>query len=209
MVFAAGTVTVAVVLHLVVWDPVGGASPVIQARPAPAADATADGPDGPASSASPEAPTAEPIAFARHAASILFDWDTTLDTPESVTTRVLDVADPTGEQTPGLLADLPAYVPDPAWWERLREHATRQRLEIATVEVPGVWTRAVTTGQVRDVPPGTYAVNLTGTRHRTGVVAGEPESSSHPVELTMFVACAPTFDECRLLRLGAPGVVLE
>lgn len=209
---AAGAVIFVVVLHLLAGDPrpVGSSGPAMQAGPRPAATASTTVGSAPSRiSNAPGARTSDPVAFARRAASILFDWDTTTDTLGSVTTEVLAVADPTGEQTPGLLADLTAYLPDPAWWERLREYETRQRVGLDRVEVPAAWTRAVATGQVADLLPGTYAVNVVGTLHRSGVVAERPESFAHPVELTMFVACEPAFDECRLLRLGVPGTVLE
>ncbi|MCF4123656.1 hypothetical protein L1785_22090 [Antribacter sp. KLBMP9083] len=208
---AAGAVIFVVVLHLISGDPhpVGSSGPALQAGPRPVASATTGGAPSRISNASPAASGSDPVATARRAASILFNWDTTTDTLGSVTTDVLAVADPTGEQTPGLLADLTAYLPDPAWWERLREYETRQRVDLDTVEVPDAWTRAVATGQVADLLPGTYAVNVVGTLHRSGVVAGRPESFAHPVELTMFVSCEPALDECWLLRLGVPGTVLE
>lgn len=154
-----------------------------------------------------QAATSDPIAFARRTTSTLFGWDTTTDTPAAITNEILAVADPTGQETPGLLADLPAYLPDGSWWQRLGEYRTRQHLETTNAIVPTAWTQAVATGQVADLLPGTTAVTVVGIRHRSGEVAGQPEATRTRVEFTMFVVCPPD-DECWLLRLGALGKAL-
>ncbi|GAA1873928.1 hypothetical protein [Myceligenerans crystallogenes] len=166
---------------------------------------------GPASSPAPRVEQAsDAITFARRTATVLFDWDTTTDTPASITTALLEHADPSGEQTPGLLADLPAWLPDDAWWQRLRAYETRQRFDPAAVGVPDAWTRAVEDRRTADLAPGTVAVTVTGVRHRDGVVAGEAESSTYEVVMTMFIVCPPDDGGgCWLARLGAPGKVLE
>ncbi|MFD2796384.1 hypothetical protein ACFS27_22680 [Promicromonospora vindobonensis] len=138
---------------------------------------------------------------------MLFDWDTTTDTPEAITSEILAVAVLTGQETPGLLADLPAYLPDGSWWQRLGEYRTRQQLETTNAFVPTTWTQAVATGEVSGLLPGTTAVTVEGIRHRSGEVAGHPEVARSPVAFTMFVVCPPD-DECWLLRLGAPGKAL-
>src|SRR5690606_26805495 len=116
----------------------------------------------------------------------------------------LAAVDPTGQETPGLLADLSAYLPDGSWWQRLGEYRTRQHLEITNAFVPTAWTHAVSTGQITGRLPGTTAVTVEGIRHRSGEVAGHPEAARSPVAFTMFVVCPPD-DECRLLRLSDPG----
>lgn len=151
----------------------------------------------------------DPIVFARSASSALFDWDSTMDTRSAVTAAVLQIGDPSGEHSPGLLADLSVWLPDEAWWARLREYQTRQRLEVTSAEVPATWRRAVAAGQIPDLAPGTTAVTVSGVRHRDGVVADRPESWTDRVTFTMFVVCPPDGDGCWLARLGAPGKVLE
>ncbi|WP_125777993.1 hypothetical protein [Antribacter gilvus] len=212
MFFAAGAVVVAVLLHLVLGGPQAGpAEPSSTAASTPATTrSTPRAPTPHAMRNDPASGTARQAeGFARRAVSIVFDWDTTADTPESVTTQLLAVADPTGEETPGLLADLPAYLPDEAWWQRLREYETRQWLHIDVAEVPAAWTAAAGAGQLGDLRPGTTAVTVRGVRHRSGTVAGRTQATTHPVVLTVFVLCEPATDDCRLLRLGAPGKVLE
>ncbi|RPF21453.1 cell wall protein [Myceligenerans xiligouense] len=153
--------------------------------------------------------TSDLIVFARSASSALFDWDSTMATRSAVMAAVLQIADPSGEHSPGLLADLSVWLPDEAWWARLREYQTRQRLEVTSAEVPAAWRRAVAAGQVPDLAPGTTAVTVSGVRHRDGVVADRPESWSDRVTFTVFVVCPPDGDDCWLARLGAPGKVLE
>lgn len=151
----------------------------------------------------------DPIVFARSASSALFDWDSTTETRSTVTEAVLQIADPSGEHSPGLLADLSVWLPDEAWWARLHEYQTRQRLEVTSAKVPDAWRRAVAAGQIPDLAPGTAAVTVSGVRHREGVVADQPESWTDRVTFTMFVVCPPDGDGCWLARLGVPGKVLE
>lgn len=153
--------------------------------------------------------TSDSIAFARSASSTLFDWDSTMDTRSAVTAAVLQIADPSGAQSPALLADLSDWLPHETWWARLREYQTRQRIEVTSAEIPAAWTRAVAAGQIPDLAPGTTAITVSGIRHRDGVVAGRPESWTGPVTFTMFVVCPPDGDGCWLARLGTPGKVLE
>jgi len=67
--------------------------------------------------------------------------------------------------------------------------------------VPAGWASAVDQahGELR---PGTIAVTIDGTRHRTGIWNGEASSTASPVSFTVFVACPPAFDRCRVLRLS-------
>src|SRR3546814_3895318 len=71
----------------------------------------------------------------------------------------------------------------------------RQTIKILDAYVPESWNSAVQQahGHLR---PGTTAVTVTGTRHRSGVWNGESAESSHPVAFTVFVACEPSFDRC-------------
>ena len=84
---------------------------------------------------------------------------------------------------------------------RPRGDGGRQTIEIDDAYVPDSWTAAVQQahGHLR---PGTTAVTITGTRHRSGVWNGEPAESSYPVSFTVFVACEPSFDRCHVLRLS-------
>ena len=61
--------------------------------------------------------TTDPIAYARAVATSLFDWDTSLGfLPTDYTAAVLADADPSGEETPGLIADVATYLPTVDQW---------------------------------------------------------------------------------------------
>ena len=146
--------------------------------------------------------TTDPIAYARAVATSLFDWDTSLGfLPTDYTAAVLADADPSGEETPGLIADVATYLPTVDQWLDLGAMEVRQTIEIDDAYVPESWTAAVQQahGHLR---PGTTAVTVTGTRHRSGVWNGESAESSYPVAFTVFVACEPSFDRCHVLRLS-------
>jgi len=146
--------------------------------------------------------TNDPIAYSRAIASSLFDWDTSLGfLPTDYTAAVLADADPSGEETPGLIADVATYLPAVDQWLDLGAMEVRQTIEIDDAYVPESWTAAVQQahGHLR---PGTTAVTITGTRHRSGVWNGEGAESSHSVAFTVFVACEPSFDRCHVLRLS-------
>lgn len=146
--------------------------------------------------------TEDPEEFATLVSLALFTWDTTATEPGEVRGRLLDVADPTGEESPGLLADLDDYLPDTATWAQLAQYSTRQRIEVTNAEVPASWTAAMTATPTPDVAPGTTAVTVTGVRHRAGIWEGDDVTSRHGVAFTVFVVCAPTYPECHLLRLS-------
>jgi hypothetical protein len=76
-----------------------------------------------------------------------------------------------------------------------------QTIEIDDAYVPDSWAAAVKQahGHLR---PGTTAVTVNGTRHRTGVWNGEVAESSYRVSFTIFVACQPSFERCHVLRLS-------
>jgi hypothetical protein len=146
--------------------------------------------------------TNDPIAYARAVAGSLFDWDTSSGyLPSDYTAAVLTDADPSGEETPGLLDDVATYLPTTDQWLDLGAMDVVQTIDIASASIPASWPAALAQahGQLR---PGTTAVTITGTRHRSGVWNGQPAASSYPVSFTVFVACPPAFDRCHVLRLS-------
>jgi hypothetical protein len=146
--------------------------------------------------------TTDPIAYARAVATSLFDWDTSSGyLPADYTAAVLADADPSGEETPGLLDDIATYLPTTDQWLDLGAMDVVQTIDITSASVPASWPAALAQahGQLR---PGTTAVTITGTRHRSGVWNGKPAASSYPVSFTVFVACPPAFDRCHVLRLS-------
>lgn len=146
--------------------------------------------------------TTDPIAFARSVASALFDWDTGSGfVPADYQAPLLAEADPSGEELPGLIDDLATYMPTVDQWLDLAVMDVVQTLEITSAEVPASWASAVAQshGELR---PGTTAVTINGTRTRDGVWNGDTMSKSSSVAFTVFVACRPAFDRCRLLRLS-------
>jgi hypothetical protein len=146
--------------------------------------------------------TTDPIAYARAVATSLFDWDTSSGfLPTDYTAAVLADTDPSGEETPGLLDDVATYLPTVEQWLDLGAMEVVQAIEIEDAYVPDSWAAAVEQahGHLR---PGTTAVTITGTRHRSGVWNGEVAESSYPVAFTVFVACQPSFERCHVLRLS-------
>jgi hypothetical protein len=162
-------------------------------------------PSPPASTASPAAAllhTSDPIPYARAIATSLFDWDTrTGFAPADYEAAALSDADPSGEETAGLITDVATYLPTTDEWLNLATMDVRQRLVISSAAVPSTWasTLANAHGELR---PGTTAVTITGTRHRTGIWNGDAETTSTPVSFTIFIACPPAFDRCHVLRLS-------
>jgi hypothetical protein len=145
---------------------------------------------------------AEPEAFAWQVARALFLWDTrTTSTPRSVTDQLVAVADPTGESSAGLVADIANYLPTDQVWIELGKYETRQWIEVASVEVPDLWVTAKAQAG-DDLLPGTTAFTIRGTRHREGVWEGDEVASEHSVAFTVFIVCTPTYPECHLLRLS-------
>ena len=121
--------------------------------------------------------------------------------PVVVGVAVLADADPSGEETPGLLDDVATYLPRVEQWLDLGAMQVVQTIEIDNAYVPDSWAAAVEQahGHLR---PGTTAVTITGTRHRSGAWNGETAESSYPVSFTVFVACKPSFGRCHVLRLS-------
>lgn len=115
---------------------------------------------------------------------------------------VAAVGDPSGDEQAGLASDISTYLPNRDAWIELRQYATTQYLVIDTSLVPGAWADAVAQAQPGQIAPGTTAVTIEGTRHRSGTWNGQPVTSEHPVSFTVFVVCAPTYQTCHLLRLS-------
>ena len=146
--------------------------------------------------------TTDPVAYTRAVATSLFAWDTAAGyLPIDYTAAVLADSDPSGEETPGLLDDVATYLPTVEQWLDLGAMNVVQSIDIEEVYVPDSWASAVAQahGHLR---PGTTALTIIGTRHRSGVWNGESAESSYPVSFTVFVACPPAFDRCRVLRLS-------
>lgn len=148
-------------------------------------------------------PTIQPEHFARLVAHALFDWDTLAGpTLADYTGRLVAVADPTGEESPGLVSDVANYLPTVGAWTELRPYSTRQWIEITSSEVPSLWPQAVAEAGPTGLAPGTTAYTIEGVRHRTGIWEGAPVTSAHEVSFTVFVVCEPSYPKCHLLRLS-------
>lgn len=153
--------------------------------------------------------TSDPETFARQTAEALFEWDTaTIVSRTDHIEQLVAVADPTGESTPGLVADIGNYLPTQDAWAELTKYETRQWLVVDAVTTPTKWVEAVT--QAGDqLLPGTTALTIHGTRHRSGVWEGEPAASEQEVAFTIFMVCGPSYPECHLLRLSMLDKPLE
>jgi hypothetical protein len=156
-----------------------------------------------ATSASEPARADEAEAFATQVASDLFAWDTTSGTPHSdYIGRILALAEPTGEESAGLVTDLSTYLPSPESWEDLKTYETRQWIDITSYEVPDEWKSAEFNGETADLADGTTAITVTGLRRRSGIWQGKPAQTVDEVSFTIFMTCRPTYDTCKLLRLS-------
>ncbi|WP_423464216.1 hypothetical protein ACO229_06570 [Promicromonospora sp. MS192] len=185
------------------------------ASPAATSSGSATG-AGPADTAEPTAVPVVPVSatadadvFARSVAYALFGWDTTSTDLPALTEQLLVVADPTGEETPGLLSDLRAYLPSPKAWTHLGRYQTRQWLEVTDIVEPAAWREALAQAPDGAVAEGTTARTVTGIRHRAGTWDGEPVAASSRVQFTVFLVCGPASDRCHLLRLSTPDAALH
>ena len=151
----------------------------------------------------------DPDVFAREVAEAVFTWDTSSTTLPDVTEQLLVAADPTGEETPGLLVDLRTYLPSDPAWSQLVQYRTRQWIEITDIVEPEAWDDAVEQAPEGALAAGTTARTVTGMRHRAGIWEDEPATTSSPVQFTVFLRCSPSADQCYLLRLSAPGRALH
>ncbi len=141
-------------------------------------------------------------AFARSVATALFTWDTGSGfLPLDYTEVILDVADPTGTEQPGLAADIATYLPTQDAWAQLRQYATSQRLEITSAHVPDTWANALAQARPGQLPAGATAFTIAGIRHRSGLWNGDHVSAEQEVTFTVFIACPPK-DSCYVLRLS-------
>lgn len=202
----------AVALGLAVLAAVGAGVYGLWLAPEPAAPAGADAaPPMRAPTTAAPAPsfgaggTGDPEGFARWAAETLFAWDAATMDPADVTATLVAAADPAGEETAGLAADIAGYLPDAQTWAKLRGMAATQRLDIDAIIVPDKWERAVADAAAGQILPGTVAYTVTGTRRREGVWEDQPAVFDQPVSFTLFVTCAPSFPECHLMRLSKLG----
>lgn len=180
-------------------------SPTITTSPSPSptTPATASPSASEAQSVPPVARSADPEQFARNVATTLFAWDTTTGLlPLDYTSAILAVGDPSGAEQAGLATDVAAYLPSRTAWQDLRAYGTSQHLTIDRAYIPDQWGEAVAQAPEGQLAPGTFAYTIEGTRHRTGTWNGEPVTSAHKVEFTVFVVCAPTYETCHLLRLS-------
>lgn len=153
--------------------------------------------------------TSDPATFARQVAEAIFAWDTaTLVTRTDHIEQLVAVADPTNESTAGLVSDLNNYLPTQDAWVELAAYETRQWLTIDSLTTPTKWAEAE--AQAGDeLLPGTTALTVHGTRHRSGIWEGEPVASQHAVAFTVFIVCRPSYPECHLLRLSELDNPLE
>ncbi|UMG92233.1 hypothetical protein [Nocardioides sp. TF02-7] len=160
---ALALITAAVGIYGLVRGPGGTAAESSHARP-PKVQAVANPTDDAVTLENRTLPhTTDPVAYARAVAVALFDWDTTAGfLPTDYTSAVLADADPSGEETPGLLADVATYLPSVEQWLDLGAMEVEQTIGIDEAYVPDSWSDAVEQahGHLR---PGTTAVTITGT----------------------------------------------
>lgn len=150
----------------------------------------------------PITPSRDPETFARAVAIALFTWDTGSGLmPLDYTAVILTVGDPTGSEQAGLASDVTAYLPTRDAWIDLRRYDTAQTLTITSIEVPAAWEEAVAQAQPGQLPDGTTAYTIHGTRHRDGVWDQQPVTSEQDVAFTVFIACPPD-ESCHVLRLS-------
>lgn len=147
--------------------------------------------------------TSDPQSFAVSVAWALFDWDTTASVPLNVYTgRLLAVADPSGEESAGLVTDLSTYLPSPASWADLTGYRVRQWIDINSYAVPDTWDQTRTDDAGHELAAGTTSYTVTGLRRRSGIWQGKPAQTVDRVTFTIFMTCRPTYDTCKLLRLS-------
>jgi len=155
------------------------------------------------SSFGPIEKTDNPEAFAVSVAGALFDWDTsTAISLADYTGRILAVADPSGEESPGLVTDLATYLPSAASWADLRSYRVRQWIDVTSYAVPDSWDETRADDASRELAAGTTAYTVSGLRRRSGIWQGEQAQTVDRVTFTVFMTCRPTYDECKLLRLS-------
>ena len=178
--------------------PAPAAEPRQPAGPSPEPDSTTSSPSLP-----PILSTADAEAFARAASHALIDWDTaTHFEPSDYAQVIIDAGDPSGMEAAALASDVRSYLPTADAWSKLRAYGTRQWLTIDEAFIPASWSEALDQAADGQLLPGTIAYTVTGTRHRAGTVGTQAQETSRPVSFTLFIACEPSFEDCRLLRLS-------
>ncbi len=181
-----------------------------RSNPSASESATGNPPGGSTSTPSPTSSTPpviqesdDPETFARALATAIFTWDTATEfEPTDYAQVIVDVGDPSGNETAGLASDVRTYLPTADAWAQLRTMQTRQWLDINDVFVPDEWATALEQAAEGQILPGTVAYTITGIRQREGIHGTEPVTSSHEVAFTVFITCEPTFDTCRALRIS-------
>lgn len=180
----------------------------VVATDSPAATHPADTPSGP----EPVVTVGGPEESAAAVAEALFTWDTTRGHgPADYAQMLADVT--ADEEADAAVSDVRAYLPTTEAWAQLRTHQTRQWLTIDTIEIPAVWEDAVAQAAPGQIPDGTIAYTITGTRHRTGYWGTDPITTTHDVAFTVFLTCTPErttappiadpiTETCTLLRLS-------
>ena len=155
-----------------------------RSEPSPGGSSTSDPPGASTSTPSPTSSTPPAIRESDYAQAIV------------------NVGDPSGNETAGLASDVRTYLPTADAWAQLRTMQTHQWLDINDVFVPDEWATALEQAAEGQILPGTVAYTITGIRQREGIHGTEPVTSSHEVAFTVFITCEPTFDTCRALRIS-------
>ncbi|WP_370325370.1 hypothetical protein [Euzebya sp.] len=172
---------------------------------APPLDEVADGDDD----MSQLVTSADPVVYATALTEVLLTWNTTSQpSPRTVAETIMRHADPDSPDGDELSTDLANYLPSDAAWQDLRRHATRQTVTVHTATVPDAWAAIQASAPASDLPPGTTAVTLQATRHRTGVWEDDEVHTSHPITFTVFLECPPPDAPCRPVRLSRPDAAL-
>lgn len=149
------------------------------------------------------------VGYASRFATQLLTWDSTAtSSPTDQMDQLVAEADPSGVETPGLVADLANYLPTAIEWTHLRRHAVTQSATIHTAVIPDSWEPIPADAAV-GLSAGTTAVTIQATLHRRGSSGGQQHSSDHPLTFTIFLACPPDGQSCHVLRLSVPGTPLR
>ncbi|WP_444705206.1 hypothetical protein [Microbacterium aurantiacum] len=201
--FGVLTALVGVGLYGLVLAPSPSTPTTAVESPAPAASDVSPKPSASSAMLPPIRSTSDAESFARDAARALIRWDAATDfDPADYAQVIVDAGDPSGTETAGLASDVRTYLPTTDAWLTLRTYGTRQWLTIDEAFVPASWSDAIDQATPGQLLPGTIAYTITGTRHRAGIVGTQAQETSRPIAFTLFIACEPSFDECRLLRLS-------
>lgn len=205
----AGALTLLILVGVGIYGLLRGPAapdPAPSPRPSSTAPSTPGDPAG--SEPAPVPVHGGPEAFARNVAAALFTWDTASGYgPSDYAQMLADVA--ADAEADALAGDVRAHLPTGQAWAQLRQYATRQWLTIDEAFVPEAWETAVEQAAPGQIPAGTVAFTIEGTRHREGIWGTEPVEASQSVAFTVFVVCTPPIPSrgvrsglCELLRLS-------